>query len=280
MITEQEILNAKILIVDDLKVSEILLEDLLSGVGYRNISTTMSLADVSDLHQTNAYDLILLDIQMSNMDGFQVMEALSSNQSDNYLPILAIIAEPDQKLQALASGAKDFIAKPFDITEVNTRIYNLLEIRLLYKKLGNYKQDLEQSVLERTAELRRSKARYRSLVELASDWYWEQDEQGTFTQISGPVREMLGIESETSADQSSDMIPATWNESEREELRSKIASRQPFLDFVFSRINADGSQQKFQVSGEPMFNHAARFIGYRGFGVELMIKNNILQQGN
>ena len=280
MISEQEILNAKILIVDDLEANESVLGSLLSEVGYLNISTAMNPADINELHQTNVYDLILLDIQISSMDGFQVMEALSSNQGDNYRPILAIIAEPDQKLQALAAGAKDFITKPFDITEVNTRIHNLLEVRLLYKKLGNYKQELEQTVMERTAELSLSKARYRSLVELASDWYWEQDEQGTFTQISGPVREMLGVENEPLADQRKDNAPSRWNESERTELRAKIASRQPFLDFVFSRINADGSQQKFQVSGEPMFNPAARFIGYRGFGVELMIKNNILEQGN
>ena len=280
MISEQEILNAKILIVDDLEANESVLGRILSEVGYLNISTAMNPADINELHQTNVYDLILLDIQISSMDGFQVMEALSSNQGDNYRPILAIIAEPDQKLQALAAGAKDFITKPFDITEVNTRIHNLLEVRLLYKKLGNYKQELEQTVMERTAELSLSKARYRSLVELASDWYWEQDEQGTFTQISGPVREMLGVENEPLADQRKDNAPSRWNESERTELRAKIASRQPFLDFVFSRINADGSQQKFQVSGEPMFNPAARFIGYRGFGVELMIKNNILEQGN
>lgn len=280
MISEQEILNAKILIVDDLEANESVLGGLLSEVGYLNISTAMNPADINELHQTNVYDLILLDIQISSMDGFQVMEALSSNQGDNYRPILAIIAEPDQKLQALAAGAKDFITKPFDITEVNARIHNLLEVRLLYIKLGNYKQELEQTVMERTAELRLSKARYRSLVELASDWYWEQDEQGTFTQISGPVREMLGVENEPLADQRKDNAPSRWNESERTELRAKIASRQPFLDFVFSRINADGSQQKFQVSGEPMFNPAARFIGYRGFGVELMIKNNILEQGN
>jgi len=60
-----------------------------------------------------------------------------------------------------------------------------------------------------------------------------------------------------------------WNEAERAELQAKIAARQPFLDFVFSRVNPDGSSQKFQVSGEPMFNQSCRFIGYRGIGVEL-----------
>jgi PAS domain-containing protein len=60
-----------------------------------------------------------------------------------------------------------------------------------------------------------------------------------------------------------------WNEAEREVLQAKIAARQPFLDFVFSRVNADGSHQKFQVSGEPMFNPAGRFTGYRGIGKDV-----------
>ena len=56
---------------------------------------------------------------------------------------------------------------------------------------------LEQTVQERTAELRESEARYRSLTELASDWYWEQDESGSFTKVSGPVLDMLGIRVDT-----------------------------------------------------------------------------------
>ena len=63
-----------------------------------------------------------------------------------------------------------------------------------------------------------------------------------------------------------------WDEDERETLRRTIAARQPFLDFVFHRKNPDGSQQCFQVSGEPMFNRNSRFVGYRGIGVELTTK--------
>ena len=82
--------------------------------------------------------------------------------------MLVLTAQPGHKLRALQAGAKDFISKPFDLIEVKTRIYNMLEVRLLYKKLENYSKELEQTVLERTAELRESEARYRSLTELAS----------------------------------------------------------------------------------------------------------------
>ncbi len=127
-------------------------------------------------------------------------------------------------------------------------------------------------MLERTAELRESEARFRSLTELASDWYWEQDESGNFTRVSGPVLEMLGIRVPAFAAEADDDQTTGWNEAERAELQAKIAARQPFLDFVFSRVNADGSEQRFQVSGEPMFNRSCRFIGYRGIGVELIAR--------
>ena len=95
---------------------------------------------------------------------------------------LLITAQPAHKLRALQAGAKDFISKPFDLLEVKTRIHNILEVRLLYKKLENYNELLERAVRERTAELRASEARFRRLTELASDWFWEQNETGVFTQ--------------------------------------------------------------------------------------------------
>lgn len=281
MITESEIRNASILIVDDQESNVSLLEQLLSESGYTTVSSTMNPKEVCDLHRKHHYDLILLDLQMPDMDGFQVMEALKINSYDAYLPVLVLTAQPNHKLRALQAGAKDFISKPFDLVEVKTRIHNMLEVRLLYKKLDNYNKVLEQTVLERTAELRDSEARYRSLTELASDWYWEQDENMKFTKVSGPVREMLGIQIESLPEESniSDIQPKGWNEAERKVLQATIAARQPFLDFVFHRTNTDGSQRSFQVSGEPMFDGHCRFIGYRGIGVELTGKYNS-KEGN
>ena len=267
MISAADILNARILIVDDQAVNVSLLEQMLLEAGYGAVASTMNPYEVRALHRENGYDLILLDLQMPGMDGFQVMEALETDDGDDYLPVLVITAEPGHKLRALQAGARDFISKPFDLVEVKTRIRNMLEVRLLYKRLGNYNKELEQTVLERTSELRASEARYRSLTELASDWYWEQDEKGTFTKVSGSVQEMLGLQ--VDAADAGDLRATGWDETEREVLRAAIAAREPFLDFVFSRVNADGSRQKFQVSGEPMFGPACRFLGYRGIGMEI-----------
>ncbi|RYZ86679.1 MAG: PAS domain S-box protein, partial [Moraxellaceae bacterium] len=141
-----------------------------------------------------------------------------------------------------------------------------------YKKLDNYNKILEQTVLERTAELRESEARFRSLTELASDWYWEQDQDGKFIKVSGPVLEMLGIKADPLAESDAASIEALnnagWNETERKELQDIIAARQPFIDFAFSRVDTDGIQHNYRVSGEPMFDLASRFIGYRGIGIQ------------
>ena len=272
ILSESDILGASILIVDDQESNVRLLEQLLSQTGYTCVASTMNPQEVCALHRKNRYDLILLDLQMPGMDGFQVMEGLKTNDADAYLPVLVITAQPGHKLRALQAGAKDFISKPFDLVEVRMRIHNALEVRLLYKKLENYNKELEQTVQERAAELRESEARYRSLTELAADWYWEQDENMNFTKVSGPVLEMLGIRVAPLAGNAAGAQMEGWNEAERKLLQERIAARQPFLDFVFSRVNADGSQQKFQVSGEPMFTEACRFIGYRGIGIELAAK--------
>jgi PAS domain S-box-containing protein len=268
-VSAPEILGARILIVDDQESNISLLEQLLSEAGYTGVTSTMNPQEVCALHRQNRYDLILLDLQMPGMDGFQVIEALKTNEADGYLPVLVLTAQPGHKLRALQTGIRDFISKPFDLVEAKMRIRNNVEVQLLYKKLENHNKVLEQTVQDRTAELRESEARYRSLTELASDWYWEQDENGHFTKVSGPVLEMLGIRVDSLAGEPGGVRAAGWNEAEREVLQAKIAARQPFLDFAFSRVNADGSQQKFQVSGEPMFNQSSRFIGYRGIGVEL-----------
>lgn len=271
-VSASDILHADILIVDDQPANVQLLEQLLGEAGYTRVSSTMNPHEVCALHRENRFDLILLDLKMPGMDGFQVMEGLKTNDADRYLPVIVLTAEPGHKLRALQAGAKDFISKPFDLVEVRTRIRNMLEVRLLYKKLEGYNRLLEQTVQERTAELRESEARYRSLTELASDWYWEQNETGDFTRVSGPVLEMLGIQATAFLGKTTEGEITGWNEAEREILQAKIAARQPFLDFAFSRVNADGSEQQFRVSGEPVFNQSCRFTGYRGIGVETTAK--------
>jgi serine phosphatase RsbU (regulator of sigma subunit) len=131
MIDPSQILLGKILVVDDQETNVLLLDRMLRGAGYLSIDSTMDPAAVRELHLKNCYDLILLDLQMPVMDGFQVMESLKEIETFGYLPVLVLTAQPDQKLRALKAGAKDFISKPFDLAEVLVRVHNMLEVRLL-----------------------------------------------------------------------------------------------------------------------------------------------------
>ena len=146
-ISTADILNASILIVDDQKANVLLLEKMLREAGYRCMTSTMDPHTVCALHRANHYDLILLDLQMPGMDGFQVIAGLQAIETDGYVPILVITAQPGHKLRALASGAKDFISKPIDLMEAKTRIHNMLEVRLLYKQLEHYSHELESLAL-------------------------------------------------------------------------------------------------------------------------------------
>ncbi|KAF1037416.1 MAG: Adenylate cyclase [Burkholderia lata] len=166
MIDSSAILDARILVVDDLEANILLLEQILRRAGYARVESTADASVVHDLHRRHHYDLILLDLQMPGTDGFQVMESLKSLEADSYLPVIVITAQPAHKLRALQAGAKDFISKPFDLAEVLMRVRNMLEVRLLHRELRKRGDALEQKVREVEAShvlIRRQSSELQSL---------------------------------------------------------------------------------------------------------------------
>ena len=156
MMDSLNILRAKILIVDDEEVHIHQLERMLWGAGYVSFASIQDPAEVFALHLKNHYDLILLDLEMPGLDGFQVMERLKGSEKGGYLPVLALASLPAHKLRALQAGARDFITKPFELGEVLARVHNMLEMRLLHQELQEYNALLEQRMQGRTAELQES----------------------------------------------------------------------------------------------------------------------------
>jgi two-component system cell cycle response regulator len=148
MINASDILHGKILVVDDQPVNILLLERMLHGAGYVSITSTTDPGEVCDLHRQNRYDLILLDLMMPGTDGFHVMEGLKEIETEGYLPVLALTAEPAHKLRALQCGARDFVSKPFDLAEVLMRVRNLLEVRLLHEASRSHGKLLESLALQ------------------------------------------------------------------------------------------------------------------------------------
>lgn len=146
---------ARILVVDDNAANVALLEAMLEEEGYTDVTGLTDPREVVPLYERRRFDLVLLDIRMPHLDGHQVMERLAAIKGDDYLPILVLTAQSDTetRLRALASGAKDFLTKPFDHLEVSSRIRNMLEVRILFNERRREAEILEQRVKERTREL-------------------------------------------------------------------------------------------------------------------------------
>ena len=193
MITQAEVRRARILVVDDQPVNVHLLEYLLKTTGYENVHSTTDPRQVVSLHLKHRFDLIILDLHMPHMDGFQVMEALKPLESESWLPVLVVTAEPDKKLAALEAGARDFIGKPLDTVEVMTRIRNLLEVRLMHRESREYGARLERTVRERTAAL----GRFRSAMDATTDGIFLIDAASlALVDVSDGACRMLGFSRE------------------------------------------------------------------------------------
>ncbi len=197
MISQTDIHHARILIVDDQPVNVELLEYLLTSTGYKDVRATTDPRVVAGWHAEHHFDLIILDLQMPGMSGFDVMDALKPLEPDGWLPVLVVTAQPDHKLRAFESGARDFISKPFDPVETLTRIRNMLEMRLLHNRERNYATRLEQTVRERTAELQR----FRSAMDATADAIFLLDaasaelvdvNEGACRMLGYPRGELLG----------------------------------------------------------------------------------------
>ena len=170
MIDQKIYLKAKILIVDDEPSNILLLEQMMLQEGYDCLHSTSDSTQAIPMFSEIQPDLILLDLNMPRIDGFEIMEQLKIVDPESLVPVLVLTALKDEKtrLRALRSGAKDFLCKPFDLTEASLRIRNLLEMRLMHQRVRMHNQILEEQVLARTAELERSTEELTNFAYIAS----------------------------------------------------------------------------------------------------------------
>ena len=198
----QEVRPARLLIVDDQEQNIRMLERILTKAGYEHVTSTTNSTEVLALKSRFKPDLILLDLHMREMDGFQVLEQIMArNGPHEHVPVIMITADDsaDTKRRALAIGAKDFVAKPFDSSEVLLRIRNHLETRFLHEKLRGQNVELEAKVAERTRELEESQVEV--LERLAAAVEFRDDDTGNHTrrvaEVSAMLGQRIGLESTT-----------------------------------------------------------------------------------
>jgi len=183
----------RILIVDDEQGNVDVLTRMLKANGYRSVQGTTDSTQAVPLLDQFRPDLILLDLTMPVMDGFEVLEQLAPLiPNDAYLPILILTGDIrfEARQRALSSGAKDFLLKPFDMTEVLLRIRNLLETRSLYLLLQEQNQNLEVRVAARTREL--EEARVEILQRLSDAAEYRDDDTGQHTKRVAAIAVAIG----------------------------------------------------------------------------------------
>jgi putative two-component system response regulator len=178
--------QSRILIVDDEEANTLLLERILQRSGYEQIHSTNDAREVLHLFARYQPDLVLLDLMMPFVSGFEILEMIQQIiPRGTFLPVLILTADlnPETKQRALSMGAKDFLTKPFDMTEVMLRVQNLLETRSLHRMLLYQKETLEEMVLSRTHEV--EEARLETLERLARAAEYRDDDTGEHTQRVG-----------------------------------------------------------------------------------------------
>ncbi len=192
-----DFLKAKILIVDDEQANIALLEDVLDNEGYTFFKSTADSRETLSLYKEFRPDLVLLDLNMPHLDGFEVMEQLQEVEKNSYAPILVLTAQSDRntRLRALAAGARDYIEKPFDITEVIRRISNMLEIRLLHNQVRDQNRILEEKVQARTREL--EETRQEAILRLGRAAEYRDNETGMhvirMSRLSAKLAKKIGL---------------------------------------------------------------------------------------
>jgi len=208
MVSKQDILNANILLFDDQLVNIKLLEKLLRQAGFSSIFSTTQPTEVKSLYFDNGIDLILLDIRMPDMDGFEVMAQLQAEIENDYLPILVVTAEltSQTRERALSSGARDFITKPFDQAEVIQRIVNMIEVRLLHKQIRLQNETLEEQVRQRTRELENSRLEIIRRLGRAAEY--KDNETGNHILRMSHFAQMLAKAAGLSQEQTDNMLLA------------------------------------------------------------------------
>ncbi len=181
------------MVVDDAEMNLRLMRRILATAGYQNVLTLSDPGRVRDACAEFNPDLILLDLHMPGKDGFEILQELEPAMRSGYLPVLMLTGDlsPEAKRLALALGAKDFLWKPFDTTEVVLRIQNLLETRLLYVSM-------EARVRDRTLDLERSQIEI--LERLARAAEMRDDDTGRHTQrvgdLSARIAAAMGMQAE------------------------------------------------------------------------------------
>ena len=181
----------RILIVDDEPKNQRVIKDFLAVLGHSSEPANDGLEALEKLK--SGFDLVLLDVMMPGMDGFEVVRHIRENPEFSDIPVIMVTVLDDRetRLRAVEAGANDFINKPIDRTELSVRIESLLKMKGAQDAIKRHQAELEESVERRTSELLESERRFRTLFESAQDFIFVKDREHRYIDVNVAAVDLL-----------------------------------------------------------------------------------------
>lgn len=241
--------DAKVLVVDDDSVGADLLKQTMSNAGYGHIRILNDPRDVVEILQADDVDIILLDLNMPYLDGFDILRLLRDDPAHKYLPVLVITGKNERavRLQALELGAKDFISKPYDLNELLNRIHNALEIRVLQKQL-----------IDRNKELIQREADLRIVLDNVVEGIIVFDSLGTIQSVNIAAQNLFGFSADEVLGASVDVLIPSKTETLAELLRCD--DQQGVRNEEVSGVRCDGTTFPLELSTGEVLGGGGKFF--------------------
>ncbi|MFZ2633309.1 MAG: response regulator [Desulfosalsimonadaceae bacterium] len=285
--------KATILVVDDQPQNIELLEAYLVPQGYETVRAASGEEALEKL-SGNQIDLILLDVKMPGLDGFEVTRRVRQDNTHRLLPIILVtsLQETEDRIKGIEAGCDDFISKPFDKMELLARVRSLLKVKAYNDLMKNYRNEIESEVARRIEELehvmerlqkdiierkraeealQESEERFRQIAESSQEWIWEVNCEGLYTYSGGVVKKMLGYKPEEIVGKKHfyDFFPADKREQKKQEALKSFAKKRAFSKYVNSNMHKNGSTVIMETSGLPILDSTGNLLGYRGIDADI-----------
>ncbi len=260
----------KILAIDDNRTNLLLIKDnLVRKMPECEVTTCLSGSEGIKIAKNEQPDVILLDILMPGMDGYQVCEILKCDPNTKNIPILLVSAlgnNTDDRIKGLNLGADAFISKPFEPLELITQIRVLLRIKSAEDLLRKQNQQLEVFIKKQTIDFNNSESRYLQISEYAREFFWEVDTQGRYTYVSEVVENILGIENHQIIGKKDlfNFPETTYKELVKQSLIDVFEERNNYNGVELFCFGEAGKKTWLTLNGFPIFDNSSNFMGYRG----------------
>ncbi len=271
--------NQHIILVDDSLKNIRFLGTILRSHGAR-ISIAQNGTQALATVNRELPDLILLDIMLPDMDGYEICTRLKKNSQTRDIPVIfmSALSDPRDKTRGFLVGGVDYVTKPIEQEELLARINAHLTIQSLRQHLTRANLELEDKITQRTREIAEKEERFRSLVETVNDCIWEIDSSGCYTYVSPKIKDILGYSpGEMTGKTLYQFIPPEDENRVKSFFRSFQSRSKPFAGFEIAHIHQNGRRVIFEINGTPILDSQGILKGYRGVNRDITRRKQLEQ---